>query len=70
MAQLESNLAGVGLTLDAAHLDSLDRVSTPTLSFPLPFLQAATTIMHAGATVDGTPSEVWPMAPTTDKERH
>ena len=70
MAQLESNLAGIAVTLDSAQLESLDRVSTPTLNFPLPFLQAATTIMHSGTTVDGAPSEVWPMAPATDDERH
>ena len=70
MPQLESNLAGIAVTLDSTQLESLDRVSVPTLNFPLPFLQAATTIMHSGATVDGAPSEVWPMSPATDDERH
>ena len=28
------------------------------------------TIMHAGSTVDGEPSEGWPMAPRGDDERH
>ena len=70
MEQLESNIAGLAVTLDAAQLESLDRVSTPTLSFPLPFLQMATTIMHAGATVDGEVSEEWPMAPANADERY
>jgi len=45
-------------------------VSSPTLSFPMPFLEMANTIMHAGATVDGQPSEAWPMSPENDDERY
>ena len=70
MAQLEQNLAGLEVALDGAQVDALDRVSTPTLSFPMPFLRAAATFMHAGATVDGEPSELWPMAPRSDDERY
>ncbi len=70
LEQLEQNLAGLAVTLDEAHIDALDRVSTPTLSFPIPFLQMATTFMHGGATVDGETSEVWPMAPQNDTERY
>ena len=70
MAQLESNLAGLAVTLDVGQVAALDAASTPTFGFPLPFLDAAPTIMHAGAHVDGVPSEVWPMAPMSDDERH
>ena len=70
MAQLEANLAGVVVRLDDVQAAALDRVSTPTHSFPTPFLQMAPTIMHAGATVDGEPSAVWPMAPASDEERY
>ena len=70
MEQLEQNLAGLAVALDHSQVESLDRVSTPTLGFPMPFLQMATTIMHAGSTVDGERSEVWPMAPQNDDERH
>ena len=70
MEQLEQNLAGLAVALDDLQVEALDRVSTPTLGFPMPFLQAATTIMHAGSTVDGESSEVWPMAPRNDDERH
>jgi aryl-alcohol dehydrogenase-like predicted oxidoreductase len=70
MEQLEQNLSGLAVTLDDAQIESLDRVSTPALSFPLPFLQMATTIMHSGSTVDGEPSAAWPMAPQSDDERH
>ena len=68
--QLEQNLAGLDLQLDPEHITALEKVSEPTLSFPMGFLQSAATIMHAGATVDGEPSEVWPMAPPTDDERY
>ena len=68
--QLEQNLAGLDVTLAPEQIESLDLVSTPTLAFPMEFLQAAPMIMHAGATVDGEPSEPWPMAPHNDGERH
>ena len=70
MAQLESNLAGLVVALDVGQVVALDAASTPTFSFPLPFLDAAPTIMHAGAQVDGVPSEAWPMAPMSDEERY
>jgi len=70
MAQLAGNLAGLAVTLDDAEIASLDALSTPTHGFPLPFLQAAPTIMHSGATVDGVASEPWPMAPGNDDERY
>ena len=70
MEQLEQNLAALAVVLDDRQAEALDRVSTPTLGFPMPFLQMATTIMHAGSTVDGEPSEAWPMAPQSDDERH
>ena len=56
--------------LDEAQMVALDDAPTPTHSFPTPFLQMAPTIMHAGATVDGVPSEPWPMAPNNDEERY
>lgn len=70
MEQLEQNLAGLDVTLSGDQMEALDKVSQPTLAFPAPFLQAASTIMHAGATVNGETSEVWPMAPTSDAERY
>ena len=68
--QLEANLAGLMVQLDEAQVGVLDEVSTPTHSFPTPFLEMAPTVMHAGATVNGVPSEPWPMAPASDKERY
>ena len=67
--QLDQNLAGLDVQLAPEQVQALDRLSAPSLAFPTEFLQAASTIMHAGATVDGEPSEVWPMAPASDSER-
>ena len=39
MEQLEQNLAGLAVALDHSQVESLDRVSTSTLGFPMPFLQ-------------------------------
>ena len=69
LEQLDQNLAALDVRLDAAEVEALDARSVATLSFPMPFLEMAPTIMHAGATVNGVPSEAWPMAPTTDAER-
>ena len=70
MAQLESNLVGLDVTLDEAQTAALDEVSTPTLGFPIPFLEMAQNFMHGGATVDGVPSERFPLAPVSDEERY
>ena len=70
LEQLEQNLAGLDMRLTPEHVEALDRVSEPQLGFPAGFLQAASTIMHAGATVNGEPSTVWPMAPASDGERY
>lgn len=70
MKQLDENLIGLAVMLEDDQVEALDRVSTPTLSFPMPFLEMAPTIMHAGATVDGERSEDWPMAPRSDSERY
>ena len=69
MDQLEQNLAGLDVTLDTGQMEALDKVSEPLLAFPMGFLQSASMIMHAGATVNGEASAVWPMAPKSDSER-
>lgn len=70
LEQLEQNLAALDVRLAPTEEESLAALSAPALSFPMPFLQMAPTIMHAGATVDGQSSEAWPMAPTTAAERY
>jgi aryl-alcohol dehydrogenase-like predicted oxidoreductase len=68
--QLEQNLAALDLTLAADETASLDKLSQPTLNFPAAFLKAAGMFMHAGATVNGESSIVWPLSPKTDAERY
>jgi hypothetical protein len=70
MEQFESNLVALGVTLDESQTAALDEASTPTLSFPMPFLEMGRHLMHGGATVDGVPSERFPMAPESDEERY
>ena len=68
--QIEQNLAALDLKLDASHVAALDKVSAPALNFPAAFLQFAPSFMHAGATVNGEPSQCPPMMPKTDAERY
>ena len=68
MEQLEQNLAGLDVQLAPEQMQALDQLSAPALAFPAPFLRAASTIMHSGATVDGEPSAVWPLSPANDDE--
>ena len=53
-----------------AQIAALDTLSQPTLNVPAPFLKAAGMFMHAGATVNGEPWMVWPVAPKSDAERY
>ncbi|HVZ21790.1 MAG TPA: aldo/keto reductase [Vicinamibacterales bacterium] len=68
--QLEQNLAALDLTLEPSQVEALNRVSAPALNFPAGFLQFAPSFMHAGATVNGEPSQVPPMMPRSDAERY
>ena len=70
VAQLDENLAALDVALSPAEIAALDKLSQPTLNFPAPFLKAAGMFMHAGATVNGEPSMVWPLAPKSDAERY
>jgi len=68
--QLDQNLAALDVKLDASQAASLDSVSKPTLNFPATFLEFAPSFMHAGATVNGEPSQVPPLMPKSDAERY
>ncbi|MGE3176253.1 MAG: aldo/keto reductase [Vicinamibacterales bacterium] len=59
--QLDQNLAAADVTLTPDQVAALDAVSEPALPFPSNFLKTiATSVMHAGATVNGEPSQVLP----------
>ena len=68
--QLEQNLEALDVALTPQEVASLDKLSQPTLNFPAPFLKSAGMFMHAGATVNGETSIVWPLAPKADAERY
>ena len=59
--QLDQNLAAADLALTREHVASLDAVSEPVLIFPTTFLRTiGSSVMHAGATVNGEASELLP----------
>ena len=68
--QLDQNLTALETKLTAAEVASLDKLSQPTLGFPAMFLRVASMFAHGGATVDGEPSDRWPLAPQSDAERY
>ena len=47
--------------LTADQIGRLDKLSKPTLGFPMAFLNVAAMFSHSGATVNGEPSTVWPL---------
>ena len=68
--QLDQNLAALDVTLKPEHKAALDRISEPSLNFPTPFLRMATSIMHAGATVNGESSELLPLWKEAAEKRY
>ncbi|MFJ5265201.1 aldo/keto reductase [Streptomyces sp. NPDC088387] len=61
LEHLESNLAGLDVSLTPEQLNTLDEVSTPTLNYPAPMHGALRAMLQfAGATVDGEASAVYP----------
>jgi aryl-alcohol dehydrogenase-like predicted oxidoreductase len=68
--QLEQNLAALDVTLAPEEIASLDKLSKPTLGFPMHFMSVATMYSHSGATVNGEASTRWPLAPASDAERY
>jgi aryl-alcohol dehydrogenase-like predicted oxidoreductase len=51
VAQLDANLASLQVTLSPDHLEELDRLTTPALDFPLPFLRSLGFPAQQGDTV-------------------
>jgi aryl-alcohol dehydrogenase-like predicted oxidoreductase len=70
MEQLDQNLAALDLTLSAEQIARLDKLSKPTLAFPMQFLNVASVFSQGGTTVNGEKSTVWPLAPKNDAERY
>ncbi len=70
LAQLEDNLAGLDVRLEAAHVAKLDALSKPTLSFPADFIANGAPIVFGGTTINGRATQAWPMSPKDDSERY
>jgi aryl-alcohol dehydrogenase-like predicted oxidoreductase len=69
LAQLEANLKALDLTLTPEQIASLDNVSKPVLNFPADFLTHSPSYSHAGATVNGVPSQLTFLVPKDDSSR-
>jgi aryl-alcohol dehydrogenase-like predicted oxidoreductase len=68
--QLDQNLAALALSMNADQVARLDKLSKPTLGFPMQFLNVASIFSQGGTTVNGEASTVWPLAPKSDAERY
>lgn len=68
--QLDQNLAALDIALTDAHLAALNTVSAPTLAFPAGFGPVAAMFSQGGTTVNGTPSQMWPLLPQSDDDRY
>jgi aryl-alcohol dehydrogenase-like predicted oxidoreductase len=55
--QLKGNLKAFEVTLTPEQITRLTNASKPTLNFPADFLMRSPSVSHAGATVNGVPSE-------------
>jgi aryl-alcohol dehydrogenase-like predicted oxidoreductase len=69
--QLEANLKAVDLQLSPEQMADLNAVSKPSLNFPFEINQeGARNLQHAGATVNGLPSEVGDLVPMSEDQRY
>jgi len=68
--QLDQNLAALDVELTADEAAALDKLSKPTLPFPMQFMNVATMFSHSGATVNGETSIRWPLAPAGEGDRY
>ena len=63
LEQLDANLKAAELSLTPEQLAALSEVSRPTLNFPADFLAVSPSFAHAGATVNGVPSQMVHLVP-------
>ena len=69
LEQLDANLKALDVTLTSEEIASLNEVSKPVLNFPADFLLHSPSISHAGATVNGVPSQATFLVPKDDSSR-
>jgi len=68
--QLMENLKAFEVHLAPEHMAKLDELTRPVFHFPFDFLSRVRPVLQGGTTINGEPSEVWPLAPKSDAERH
>jgi len=69
LKQLDANLKALDLTLTPNQIERLDNASKPMLNFPAGFLTHSPSYSHAGATVNGVPSQRTFLVPEDDSSR-
>jgi aryl-alcohol dehydrogenase-like predicted oxidoreductase len=70
MDQLDQNLSALDVPLTAAHIAALDKISTPTLPFPVNIMAGAAGFAQGGTTVNGVPSTALALIPEGDADRY
>ncbi len=70
MEQLEDNLGALDVKLTESQIAKLNEATQPVLPFPHNFLKMVLPNLQGGTTINGVPTETWPMAPKTDAERY
>ena len=71
LGHLEANMKALDLQLTPEQVSSLDEVSRPVLNFPAEFnATRSPSYAHAGATVNGEATSLFPNVPTDDSMRY
>jgi aryl-alcohol dehydrogenase-like predicted oxidoreductase len=68
--QFDDNIHALDLQLAPEQTSTLDELTTPQLPFPLEFLRMTPAIHHAGTTVNGQPSELFPFSPRDQSDHY
>lgn len=70
LEQLNDNLGALDVHLLPEHLHTLDELSKVPLAFPHDFLRNVAAVAQGGTTINGQGSQMWPLSPKSDGERH
>ena len=70
LSQLEDNLGALEFELSAEQRARLEEKCTYDKHFPHNFLDRITPAIQNGTTINGQPSEIWPLSPETDDDRY
>ncbi len=68
--QLNENLKALDVHLLPEHMAKLDELTRPTFHFPFEFLRNVRPVFQGGTTINGEPSERWPLGPKSENDHH